>query len=108
MSCPSQGWPPRQQLIACRERTRTQASQTLIRRSQHGTAEGSLDSTFFDDFVDAYWLRNEQYVLQFRASQPGATLHVNFTMAAQSNGDNEAQSQPGKVLLSAASLAIAK
>ena len=73
-----------------------------------GAAEGSLDSTFFDDFVDAYWLRNEQYVLQFRASQPGATLHVNFTMAAQSNGDNEAQSQPGKVLLSAASLTIAK
>ena len=35
--------------------------------SANGTFEGTLDSTFFDDFVDAYWMRNEQYVLQFRA-----------------------------------------
>ena len=73
-----------------------------------GSREGTLDATFFDDFVDAYWMRNEQYVLQFRAGAPGSTLHVNFTMAAQSNGDNAAQSQPGKVLLSAASLTVAK
>ena len=53
-----------------------------------------------------YWLRCEQYVLQFRAQYAGSTLQLNYTMAAQSNGDNAEQSKPGKVLLSAASLTI--